>query len=140
MRVFIAGVMQGSQMDDRVVDQNYRTAIARILCENLEEVEVIDPWALHPDSERYDVERARETFMSMSALAGQVDVLVAYLPEASMGTAVEMWEAHRSGAKVFCISRMAHNWVVKLLSSRVFPTLEVFEDFVINGGLKAALA
>ena len=99
MRVFIAGVMQGSRTDDNVVDQHYRKAITRILKQNLEDVEIIDPWALHPNSERYGVEQARETFMSMSALAGQVDVLVAYVPEASMGTAIEIWEAHRSGAK-----------------------------------------
>jgi hypothetical protein len=54
---------------------------------------------------------------------------------ASMGTAIEMWEAYRSGVRVFSISHMVANWVVKLLSSRVFPTLEAFEDFVVNGGL-----
>ena len=91
MRVFIAGIMQGSRTDDRVEDQGYRSRITQVLREHLAEVEIVDPWALHPDSEGYDVERARETFMNMCALAGQVDVLVAFLPEASMGTAVEMW-------------------------------------------------
>jgi len=138
MRVFIAGVMQGSRTDDRVVDQDYRTHITRILAENLEQVEIVDPWALHPESEGYDLERARATFMRMSALAGQVDVLVAYVPEASMGTAVEMWEAYHGGARIFCISGMAENWVIKLLASEVFPTLEAFEAFVTNGGLASA--
>ncbi len=135
MRVFIAGVMQGSRRDDRVNDQRYRQALTQILQENLEGVEVVDPWARHPNSEAYDIERARETFMSMNALAGQVDLLVAYVPEASMGTAIEMWEAHRAGAQILTISPMAENWVVKLLSLRVFPTLEAFEAFVANGGL-----
>ena len=138
MRVFIAGVMQGSRTDDRVVDQSYRKAITRLLQENLKEVDVLDPWALHPDSEGYDLDQAHETFMRMNALAGQVDVLVAYVPEASMGTAIEIWEAYRSGAKVFCISPMADNWVVKLLSSQVFPTVEAFEAFVTTGGLTSA--
>jgi len=139
MRVFIAGVMQGSRTDDRVTDQSYRTVITRILRENLKGVEVIDPWALHPESEGYDIERARATFMSMNLVAGQADVLVAYVPEASMGTAIEMWEAYRNEVKVFCISNMADNWVVKLLSSQVFPTLDAFEIFVSNGGLASAL-
>jgi hypothetical protein len=138
MRVFIAGVMQGSRTDDSVTDQGYREQITRILHENLRGVEVIDPWTLHPESEGYDIERARDTFMSMNVLAGQADVLVAYVPEASMGTAVEIWEAYRNGAKVFCITPMAGNWVVKLLSSQVFPTLEAFEAFVRNGGLASA--
>jgi hypothetical protein len=76
--------------------------------------------------------------MDTTALAGQVDVLVAYVPEASMGTAIEMWEAHHAGVQVLTISPMAENWVVKLLSSRVFPTLEAFGAFVADGGLASA--
>lgn len=139
MRVFIAGVMQGSRSDDKVVDQRYREVITRVLRGNLDGVEIIDPWALHPNSEAYEVEQARETFMSMNALAGQVDVLVAYVPEASMGTAIEMWEAHRAGIPILAISPMVENWVVKLLSARVLSSLEAFETFVVNGGLAATV-
>ncbi len=135
MRVFIAGVMQGSRSDNRVNDQGYRREIARILRENLEDVEIVDPWVLHPDSEVYGTELARETFMGMIALASQVDLLVAYVPEASMGTAIEMWQAHHAGVQVLTISPMAENWVVKLLSSRILPSVEVFRSFVTNGGL-----
>ncbi|NIO39681.1 MAG: hypothetical protein GTO41_05480 [Burkholderiales bacterium] len=138
MRVFIAGVMQGSRIDDKVSDQRYRETVARILRENLGDVDIIDPWALHPNSESYSLERARETFFSMNALAAQADAVVAYLPEASMGTAVEMWQAYSGGVKVYCISPMTQNWVVKLLSSRIFPTLEAFESFARNGGLAPA--
>jgi len=135
MRVFVAGVMQGSRTDEKVTDQDYRQQIGRMLKSGMEGVEIIDPWALHPESEGYDIAQARDTFMSMNALAGQVDVLVAFVPEATMGTAIEMWEAYRAGVKVLSISPMAENWVVKLLSSRVFPTLEAFEAYVTNGGL-----
>jgi hypothetical protein len=137
MRVFIAGVMQGSRTDDKVATQHYREEITEILHSNLDGVEIIDPWALHPNSEAYDADSARETFFAMTSLVGQADVLVAYLPEASMGTAVEMWEAHRHGVSVFTISGMSANWVIKLLSSRVFPSLEAFQHFVTDGGLAA---
>jgi hypothetical protein len=138
VRIFIAGVMQGSRIDDSVTDQGYREVITRILQDNLADAVVIDPWALHPSSEQYSIERARKTFMEMNALAGQADVLVAYVPEASMGTAVEMWEAYSNGAKVYCISPLGQNWVVKLLSSRLFATIEAFETFVRNGGFASA--
>jgi hypothetical protein len=121
-----------------VTDQGYREFITRILQDNLADAVVIDPWALHPSSEQYSIERARETFKDMNALAGQADVLVAYVPEASMGTAVEMWQAYSNGARVYCISPLAQNWVVKLLSSRLFPTIEAFEKFVRTGGLASA--
>jgi hypothetical protein len=139
MRVFIAGVMQGSRADDQMSDQGYRTVITEILQNHADGIEIIDPWALHPDSDRYDLALARETFLSMSALAGQVDVLVAYVPEASMGTAIEIWEAHRNGAKIFTISHLTENWVVKLLSTEVFADLAGFEYFVQNGGLAGAV-
>jgi hypothetical protein len=136
MRVFIAGVMQGSRLDDQVTDQAYRATISRLLEEHVPGVRIVDPWALHPASESYGVDLARETFLEMSEVAGKVDVLVAYLPEASMGTAIEMWQAHRNGAQVLTISPMVANWVVKLLSSRVFPSLEAFGTFVEQGGLR----
>jgi hypothetical protein len=56
-----------------------------------------------------------------------------------MGTAVEMWEAHRQGVSVFTISGMSANWVIKLLSSQVFPSLEAFQRFVADGGLAAVV-
>lgn len=137
MRVFVAGIMQGSRTDDKVTTQDYRKIITEILRSNLSGVQIIDPWALHPDSETYSDDTARETFLGMTELAGQVDVLVAYLPEASMGTAVEMWEAHRNGVSVFTISEMSANWVIKLLSTKVFPSLEDFRRFVDSGGLSS---
>ena len=104
MRVFIAGVMQGSRTDDKMATQHYRKVITDILHSSIENVDIIDPWALHPNSEAYDEDSARETFFAMTSQACQADVLVAYLPEASMGTAVEMWEAHRHGVSVLTIS------------------------------------
>jgi hypothetical protein len=135
MRVFIAGVMQGSRFDDKVSGQEYRQVITRVLQQHVRDLEVIDPWALHPDSESYDTVRARDTFLRMNALAGQADVLVAYAPEATMGTAIEIWEAYRNGARILTISPMRENWVVKLLSAQVFPSLEAFAAFVADGGL-----
>ena len=72
----------------------------------------------------------------MAAEAARADVLIAYLPEASMGTAVEMWEAHRAGKPVLTISPLAENWVVRFLSTRVFPSLVAFESFVAEGELE----
>ena len=137
MRVFIAGVMQGSRTDDAVNDQDYRTTIADIVRSSVDDVHIIDPWALHPNSETYDTQNARDTFFDMTAAATESDVVVAYVPEASMGTAIEMWEAHRCGVPVFTISKMSANWVVKLLSTEVFPSLEEFRRFAISGGLTA---
>ena len=47
-------------------------------------------------------------------------MLLAFLPAASMGTAIEMWEAHQNGAAIIAISPMKHNWAVKYLSHAIY--------------------
>jgi nucleoside 2-deoxyribosyltransferase len=82
----------------------------------------------------YDTDQARETFVEMVRLACTADVVVAYVPQASMGTAVEIWEAYVRGVPVYAISPLAENWVIKLSSKRVFPALAEFEAFLAQGG------
>jgi hypothetical protein len=56
-----------------------------------------------------------------------------------MGTAIEMWHGYQRGIPIFTISPLGENWVVKLLSRRVFASLEDFGDFVASGGMAAIL-
>jgi len=135
MRLFIAGIMQGSRNDREIDAQDYRREIARIVHRHIPGVEVLDPLEMHPDSVNYGPERAKQTLLEMIALAGQVDVLVAYVPSASMGTAIEMWSAYQSGARIYTISPLVHNWVVCSLSERIFPDIAAFAAFVADGGL-----
>jgi hypothetical protein len=72
--------------------------------------------------------------------AAASDVVIAFLPEASMGTAVEMWEAHKRGVIVLAVTPMHENWTVKFLSTRIFPGLDEFERFVASGELARMLA
>lgn len=135
MRVFIAGIMQGSRNDAEIEAQDYRSEIIQSIRRHVPEAVVLDPFELHPDSVAYDPERAKQTLLELAALAGQVDVLVAYVPSASMGTAIEMWHAYQSGARVYTISPMVDNWVVQSLSECVFPDMAAFAEFVASGGL-----
>jgi nicotinamide-nucleotide amidase len=135
LRFFVAGIMQGSRQDDDICDQDYRTAIREIIVRHCPGAEVVCPLELHPDSIGYGYEQGKETFLELAERAAQADILVAYLPEASMGTAIEMWHAYSAGARILTISPMAENWVVKFLSDRVFPTTEEFAEFLAEGGL-----
>jgi hypothetical protein len=83
----------------------------------------------------YGPEQAKQTLLELATLAGQVDVLIAYVPSASMGTAIEMWQAHAAGTRILTISPMADNWVIKFLSDRVFATMAKFEEFMASDGL-----
>ena len=58
MRVFIAGIMQGSRSAGGIEDQDYRREIAQIMQRHVPGVEVLDPLELHPDSVGYSPEQA----------------------------------------------------------------------------------
>jgi nucleoside 2-deoxyribosyltransferase len=137
MRIFIAGIMQGSRNDSGIDAQDYRREIAQMVRRHVPGVEVLDPFELHPNSVSYGPEQAKQTLLEMADLAGQADVLIAYVPTASMGTALEMWHAHAHGRHVYTISPMSDNWVVRSLSKRIFPDIATFETFVTGGGLSA---
>jgi len=140
LRFFIAGIMQGSHIDISIHDQSYRASIGAAIKARFSEAEIIDPMELHPDGGvKYGPEKAKRTLLEMAEEAAQADVLIAYVPEASMGTAVEMWQAYRVGKPILSISPLAENWVVRFLSTRVFPSLGAFESFVAEGELEKLL-
>jgi hypothetical protein len=129
MRVFIGGVMQGSRYDG-MEDQSYRSQIAAAVRARWPDVQIIDPLLLHPNSVAYDDAAARETLFAMADLAGASDVVIVYLPEASMGTAIEMYMAYQRGISVLAITPMAENWVVRAMARRIFPDLQRFLEFI----------
>lgn len=127
MKIFIAGVMQGNKKEHGLHPQDYRERIAKHIKSVAHDVDVIDPDKTDPDRLSYDDKQAAEMFFRYCDIAGRVDLLISYIPEASMGSAVEMWMAHKSGIPVITISPLNHNWVVRLLSKKVYSDLEAFE-------------
>ena len=140
MQVFIAGVMQASTLGKGMVDQRYRSEIRSILRARWPELDVVDPFELHPDSVEYEDAEAKKTLFRLLELARASDLLIAYAPIASMGTALEMYAAYLQNIPVLTISPMADNWVIRALSKRVFPDLASFSDFVFAAESPAALS
>jgi hypothetical protein len=140
MHIFIAGVMQGSRHDDQIDDQNYRVRIAEALQHHFPEAAITDPWALHPESPSYDGDQVRDTFLENTALAGDADLLIAYLPHASMGTAIELWTAYQNSTYVVAVTPMQHNWVVRITADQILPDLESLLCFIESGELRASFS
>ena len=138
--IFVAGIIQGSRSDKSVHSQDYRGKVVPLLREAFPRAEVYCPIENHPASLDFTDERARRTFFGLMERAGRADVLVAYVPEASMGTAVEMWRAHGEGRLVVTISPLAANWVVRFCSDVVVPDLSAFEALVRSGRMARLLA
>lgn len=139
MRVFIAGIMQGSRQDRFIEDQAYRQAIAAAVRSYDPAAEIVDPNELHPHAVDYEDEQARATLLELIVVASRADLVVAYAPRASMGTALEMWEAFRARVPVVTISPMDANWVIRFLSDAVLPDLVAFQEWVTGGGLERLL-
>ena len=126
--------MQGSRLDRYIDDQDYRHTISQAILGQHPDVEIVDPNELHPNGVDYDDEQAKTTLLELADLASRADLVVAYAPEASMGTAIEMWEAFRAGVPLVTISPMAANWVIRHLSSVILSDLDAFGRWVADGG------
>ena len=133
MRIFLAGIMQGSHAEALLHDQEYRGRIKRLVEAHFPQTDLYDPRADHAESLDYDEATGRRVFFRHNLMCREIDLLLAFLPEASMGTAIEMWEAYRHGAAVITISPLKHNWAVKFLSHAVYADLEEFETALQNG-------
>lgn len=135
MKVFLAGIIQGSLIEAEIHHQDWRIPIKATLNKYYPQAEVYCHYSQHPNSMTYDLPAIRKTFEDGVLRAVEADLLIAYVPSASMGTAIEMYEAAKSGTIVLTISPMAPNWVLRLYSDEIFPDIEEFDAFVASGGL-----
>lgn len=131
--------MQGSHVGAVLHNQDYRARIKQLLVDHVPGADVYDPLADHAQSLDYDDAKAREVFWHHNRLCRTVDVVLAFLPEASIGTAIEMFEAYEHDRIVVVISPMVHNWAVKFLSHLLYPDVEQFEQDVRSGAFSRKL-
>lgn len=139
MKIFLAGIIQGSLKDDSIHSQDWRSPLREIIDRHLPGAEVYCHYSQHPNSLTYRGEKIRETFDDGVRRCAESDVVIAFLPSASMGTAIEMYEAYHNGAIVLTVTPMSANWVVKLYSHAVFATLDELDAFIAAGKLEALL-
>jgi hypothetical protein len=130
MRVFLCGIIQGSRPDLSVHEQSYRDDLRRLVEKYLPEAEVYCPVSLHPESPSYDDPRAFEVLEESVEAARASDLLIAYVPEDSMGSAIELWEAKRAGVRVVTISPLKDNWVVRYASDIILSDFAEIEGFL----------
>ncbi|MBE2222567.1 MAG: hypothetical protein IAF02_13555 [Anaerolineae bacterium] len=135
MKVFIGGIMQGQRNDDQIDSQAYRVQISAAFQKHAPEIAIIDPWALNPNSVNYDADKARHTFMTMTRKVQEADLMIAYLPRVSMGTAMEMWEAFNAGVYIVAVSPYIHHWAIRFTANEILPDLETLLADIENGRL-----
>lgn len=130
MRVFLCGIIQGSRPDLSVHKQSYREELKRLVEKYLPAAEVYCPVSLHPASPSYDDRLASQVLEASVEAAKASDLLIAYVPEASMGSAIELWEAKRAGVKVVSITPLKDNWVIRYASDAILKDFEELEGYL----------
>ncbi len=126
--IFFAGIIQGSKTEKNVHSQDYRKKITDILDEYWKETRVYCPVTNHPESVEYTHEEATRIFNYHLEVIKTSDIIIAYVPEASMGTAIEIFHASSHGKYVVTISPLKHNWVVRIFSNANYDSIESFEE------------
>jgi hypothetical protein len=134
MRILIAGVVRGSHRGRGAHSQTYRKEIRDLLAKHVPDAEVYTPIESVQDTHQLDYLRSCDIFFDVVRRAANYDVVVAYVPEASLGTGIQMWEAYRNHHVVVTISPLKENHAVKALSDHICPDLKAFRKFVQSGG------
>ena len=126
MKIYISGVMQGSKKGEGIQGQRYRQVITDAVKIRHPNAEIYDPFSLYPDSVEYDDQRSKLALFAMADEAASADIVIAYLPEASMGTALEMIRAYDNGKTIISISTLEKNWFIRAVSVKIFLSLDDF--------------
>jgi hypothetical protein len=75
----------------------------------------------------------------MTKVASQADLLIAYLPIPSMGTAMEMWEAFQAGTYIIAVSPLIHHWALRFTANEILPDLDSLIGEIENGRIQQLL-
>jgi imidazolonepropionase-like amidohydrolase len=148
MKYFLSGVMGGSgdgsttEFGVQMKSQDYRTIVRQIITSVQPNATIIDPLQLGeeyssllypkgtPESSFWESDSDVQQMFSYAVKAAEnVDVVVCYLPTASMGSAVELHCAFKKGCQIICIcpgGKMSTNWVVRSYADQVFNSMEEF--------------
>ena len=70
MRIFLAGIMQGSLREAALHDQDYRARLRNLLIAHLPAAEVYDPVADHGDSLNYEDGVGRQVCLRHNHMCG----------------------------------------------------------------------
>jgi len=148
-RYFLSGVMGGSgagtssELGLRMESQDYRSQIRSAILGADPNAVIIDPlqlgaeraaeWFTQDDPSPWqDDAHVRQMLSEVVAAAAASDVVISYLPSASMGSALELQAAHSAGKMVLAIApnNMRSNWVVRSCSSMIFDSISEVASFL----------
>jgi hypothetical protein len=139
MKIFLAGVIQGDRADGSLHEQDYRTVLSDIVKATHPNAEFIDPHRENPDRLGWNRQRQADMFFEYAAKAAACDAMIAWLPTASMGTAVEMYTAHTARVPIVAVTPLIGTWAIFAMATCCLPDIAAFAEFVKAGRFAALL-
>lgn len=130
--------MKGDIADKGLYDQSYRQHLSDLINKRYPDAQIIGHDELYPNGID-TLENEKIAFFELINQAAMSDVLISFLPKASMGTAIEIWEAYKKGKIILSVTPFKKNWTVNFLSSCVFTNLLELENFLELGSLNELL-
>lgn len=112
-----------------MADQRYRDVLAEAFA-TWSQVTLVDQHRQQPHRLNLAWPDKAAMFRRYVDVAGQVDLLIAYLPEASMGSAMEMWSAYTAGVPILAVSPLRSNWALAATASLILDDLDSFRSFL----------
>lgn len=122
--IYITGIQRGSKKE--LHPQTYRKQIIDAIRETWDSATLQCPTI---DESRDKEEQLKDTvkeFEQRLSLLKKANIIVAYIPEASMGSAIELYNASLRGKYVVTISPMRSNRIIRLFSHDIYDSVESF--------------
>lgn len=129
---YLSGTMQGSKKDTSITEQDYRQILREIILKTYPSSEIICPRDLFQNVSPNDTETIKLIIPKCVEVSRNCDIVIAYLPEASMGSAVELWEAHKNSKTVLVITTMRHNAMILSIADKIFNDFSDLDTFLQN--------
>ncbi len=135
IKIFVSGIVHGSR-ENEVYPQCYRKRIVDVIEKSWQNAIISCPSIVHSKSSTETLTETVKAFEQQLSLLKKSDIVVAYIPEASMGAAIEIYNASLRGKYVVTITPLQTSRIIKIFSHDIYDSVDSFEQACEIGKFK----
>ena len=139
IKIYISGILRGSR-ENEFYPQCYRKRIVDIIQKSWESAVVHCPNIKGAVSDTETLKDTAKEFEQQLSMLKKSNIVVAYIPEASMGCAIEVYNASMRGKYVVTITPMKSNRMIRMFSHEIYDSVDSFEQACLVGKFKKDFA
>ena len=139
VKIFVSGIVHGSREND-VYPQCYRKRLVDVIEKSWETAIVSCPSIANSKTSTESLTDTMKAFELQLSSLKKSDIVVAYIPEASMGAAIEIYNASLRGKYVVTITPLQSSRIIKIFSHDIYDSVDSFEQACEIGKFKKDFA